>query len=187
MAGNAELSSPVRPKSFAETLQLRGRSGYAAKLQFLGLSVQNVQELRELERLNFESPWSAQSFHTSLDSVHNFSYAYTAKEQICCYLIAQLVSGDLEIFKLCVPQSLRRVGLGASLTRRVLSLAEENDATVAHLEVRASNIAAISLYRSAGFLPVGSRPGYYRDGEDAVLMQLLLGACGSSAELTKTR
>ena len=41
----------------------------------------------------------------------------------------------------------------------------------AHLEVRASNAAAIELYRSFGFVATGARPGYYSDDrEDAVIM-----------------
>jgi [ribosomal protein S18]-alanine N-acetyltransferase len=43
------------------------------------------------------------------------------------------------------------------------------------LEVRASNAAAIRLYRGAGFLETGNRRAYYRDPEeDAVLMSVTL-------------
>jgi ribosomal-protein-alanine N-acetyltransferase len=43
------------------------------------------------------------------------------------------------------------------------------------LEVRVSNQAAASLYRSFGFREVGIRPRYYADnGEDALLMDLEL-------------
>lgn len=42
------------------------------------------------------------------------------------------------------------------------------------LEVRASNEAALRLYDSLGFQRVGLRRRYYADGEDALLMTLLL-------------
>lgn len=42
------------------------------------------------------------------------------------------------------------------------------------LDVRASNDAALGLYYSLGFERVGLRKRYYSDGEDAVLMTLLL-------------
>jgi len=45
--------------------------------------------------------------------------------------------------------------------------------TLATLEVRRSNAAALELYRSFGFRPVGIRPNYYVDeGEDAIVMVL---------------
>jgi len=40
------------------------------------------------------------------------------------------------------------------------------------LEVRASNAAAQALYTAAGFVADGRRPGYYPDGEDALLWRL---------------
>ena len=41
------------------------------------------------------------------------------------------------------------------------------------LEVRASNEAALRLYRRAGFRAIGRRRGYYADPiEDAVLLRL---------------
>jgi ribosomal-protein-alanine N-acetyltransferase len=47
--------------------------------------------------------------------------------------------------------------------------------SVINLEVRHSNVPAISLYLKSGFRQVGERKGYYRDnGEDAVLMDRYL-------------
>jgi ribosomal-protein-alanine N-acetyltransferase len=40
------------------------------------------------------------------------------------------------------------------------------------LEVHAQNLAALGLYEQLGFLQVGRRPKYYRDGGDAVLFTL---------------
>ena len=41
------------------------------------------------------------------------------------------------------------------------------------LEVRESNIVAINMYRSFGFVEDGRRADYYKDnGEDAILMSL---------------
>lgn len=43
-------------------------------------------------------------------------------------------------------------------------------ASAATLGVRAGNTAARALYRRLGFTYEGPRPGYYPDGEDAVIM-----------------
>ncbi|NJL24447.1 MAG: GNAT family N-acetyltransferase [Calothrix sp. SM1_5_4] len=40
------------------------------------------------------------------------------------------------------------------------------------LEVHDRNEAAIGLYNSLGFMQVGRRPKYYRDGGDAILLTL---------------
>lgn len=47
-------------------------------------------------------------------------------------------------------------------------------ASLATLEVRTSNEAAQALYRQLGFEPVGLRRRYYKNGEDAVIMTLMM-------------
>ena len=62
-----------------------------------------------------------------------------------------------------------RALLGAALREETAS-----GARTALLEVRSSNLAGLAFYANAGFVAVGSRPRYYADGEDAVLMTRLL-------------
>ena len=50
-------------------------------------------------------------------------------------------------------------------------VALEKGAEKMALEVRASNVTAISLYQKLGFVRVGIRTGYYESVEDAVLME----------------
>ena len=50
-------------------------------------------------------------------------------------------------------------------------LAQEKQLSFLTLEVRASNLPAVSLYEKHGYTRVGVRPAYYRDPrEDAILM-----------------
>lgn len=57
-----------------------------------------------------------------------------------------------------------------------------SSAEVATLEVRASNEAAQQLYRSMGFETAGVKKQYYKNGEDALVMQLLLAQGRQGAE-----
>ena len=42
------------------------------------------------------------------------------------------------------------------------------------LEVRKSNVTAINLYKSLGFIIISKRKGYYKNGEDAWVMRKTL-------------
>jgi ribosomal-protein-alanine N-acetyltransferase len=53
----------------------------------------------------------------------------------------------------------------------LLDEARSRGCRAAFLEVRASNAAALGLYRGLGFIQTGIRSGYYSDGEDAVEMR----------------
>ncbi|MCC5952914.1 MAG: ribosomal protein S18-alanine N-acetyltransferase [Acidimicrobiia bacterium] len=72
---------------------------------------------------------------------------------------------------LAVDDVARRQGVGSRLLAVVVRRAIDRGATALTLEVRASNEAAIGLYRRFGFAPAGVRGGYYADnGEDALIM-----------------
>ena len=73
-------------------------------------------------------------------------------------------------------------GVGRRLLGRALVSLLIQGATVAKLEVRPSNEAAVTLYRSEGFEPARRVPRYYADGEDALVMLLDLENWGATAE-----
>jgi ribosomal-protein-alanine N-acetyltransferase len=90
------------------------------------------------------------------------------------FLLAWLLGGDLEILTVAVAPAQRRVGVGAALVEAATAEARSQRCERVLLEVRASNTAALALYRSAGFAEDGLRRGYYSDpSEDAVLMSLV--------------
>ncbi|GAI26839.1 unnamed protein product, partial [marine sediment metagenome] len=82
-----------------------------------------------------------------------------------------IMLAEAHIIAIAVRNDYRRIGIGEGLLISVIELATQLNADVVTLEVRASNIAAQSLYDRYGFHVVRRRPRYYSDNdEDAVLM-----------------
>ncbi len=87
------------------------------------------------------------------------------------YMCYWLVFDELRLMNLAVEPSMRRRGIASDLIRYMLSVGRESGAVRAVLEVRASNVAALSLYERVGFRQVALRRRYYTDPvEDAVLL-----------------
>ena len=81
------------------------------------------------------------------------------------------MADEAHITNVAVRERYRHQGIGELLLISIIDLAMELKARIITLEVRASNIAAQSLYRKYGFSQVGLRRGYYSDNrEDGVLM-----------------
>lgn len=74
------------------------------------------------------------------------------------------------VLRLAVAPSWRGRGLARCLVGELVEVAARCGHTALTLEVRASNRAALNLYRRLDFVPHGLRPGYYPDGEDAVIL-----------------
>lgn len=84
-----------------------------------------------------------------------------------------VVVDELEVDNLVVAASMRKQGVGLALLRAALQQGWQRGASLAFLEVRESNLAAITLYASVGFSAVGRRRAYYQDPlEDALTLRL---------------
>lgn len=78
--------------------------------------------------------------------------------------------GEREILNLAVAPALRRKGVARRLLDEVLQCGKG----AWYLEVRESNVAAIRLYQSSGFRPMGLRKNYYSEPcETGIVMKLL--------------
>lgn len=77
------------------------------------------------------------------------------------FALTRLVLDEAELLLLATRPEARRCGVGAALLRAATEEARTRGAKSLHLEVRAGN-DAVKLYRTAGFVKVGERRGYYR-------------------------
>ncbi|MDA2910112.1 ribosomal protein S18-alanine N-acetyltransferase [Nitrospiraceae bacterium AH_259_D15_M11_P09] len=151
----------------------------AARLRIEPATHQDLAPILRIEQASFSSPWTRKMFEADLS--HNpFGRFLTArldpdggarKGDLVGYMCYWLVFDELRLMNLAVEPSMRRQGIASDLIRHMLSVGRESGAVRAVLEVRASNVAARSLYERVGFRQVAVRRRYYTDPvEDAVLL-----------------
>ncbi len=93
-----------------------------------------------------------------------------------------VVDGDVQILKVGTDPAWRRRGIARELLARVAADARNLGAQTVSLEVRAHNAGAQALYAALGLASVGTRPHYYSDREDALIMQGELSALVGATE-----
>jgi ribosomal-protein-alanine N-acetyltransferase len=82
-----------------------------------------------------------------------------------------MIADEAHLTNIAVRQQYRGKGFGELLVIATIDLALGFEASFMTLEVRASNLAAQSLYQKYGFTQMGVRRGYYLDNrEDAIIM-----------------
>lgn len=89
------------------------------------------------------------------------------------YAVLRPVLDEAELLNIGVAAGQQRKGLGRAMLLEMLDMAREKNMFRVFLEVRPSNVAAIALYRSAGFREIGLRRDYYQNAsgsEDALVM-----------------
>jgi [ribosomal protein S18]-alanine N-acetyltransferase len=86
------------------------------------------------------------------------------------HAVVSAAGDDAELQRIAVDGAYRRRGLAGELLTAVESRAAADGATRLLLEVREDNTTAAAFYESRGFVEVGRRRGYYRDGAAAVVL-----------------
>lgn len=128
-------------------------------------------ELAAIHAEAFEHPWDAEAFRALLDSPGVWLGGDARG-----FVLIRAIADEAEILTIAVRPSARRQGLGKTLVEKAIVASAAAGAERMFLEVAESNAAAIALYRSCGFEPVGLRKNYYRraDGssEHAKVMAL---------------
>lgn len=133
----------------------------------------DVPELAQLEPRCFSDPWSAAGFREMLAAPYILGLIAQGRSKgLAGYLVARLIENEGEILNLAVDPERRRNGIGALLLESALKELIARGVEAVFLEVRVSNQAAINLYLSKGFRPIGQRNGYYRRPvEDALVLR----------------
>jgi [ribosomal protein S18]-alanine N-acetyltransferase len=135
----------------------------------------DLEQVVAIEEKSFSRPWTPEQFRDELRSPYAFPrVAVTPSGGVAGYLCPSLLLDEGEILDVAVSGEFRGKGIGRLLVLDALEFFRERGALRVYLEVRVSNQAAISLYRSLGFRDAGCRKRYYENGEDALLMDIIL-------------
>ncbi len=122
----------------------------------------------EANLTSFESndPLGAAPNQTASSRVH----VCVVSGEVLAVLQWRQVGPEAEIFDVAVDTAHRRQGIASLLMTSVLDLAKSGGAKEIFLEVRESNVAALSLYKKCGFSVVGRRSNFYRNPSEAALL-----------------
>lgn len=140
------------------------------------MSHDDLPQVSGIERKSYDFPWSHGVFRDCLLAGYG-CIVLDRDDAIAGYGILSVAAGEAHILNLCVDPDFRRLGYGDRLLDEILSRARAAGVREIFLEVRPSNLPALSLYRKKGFRQVANRRAYYqaRHGrEDAAVLSLVL-------------
>ena len=141
-------------------------------MTFRMMNVDDIDQVLEVERLSFTLPWSKEAFLNEL-TVNQYAVYIVIEDngKIAGYCGSWVVIDESHITNIAILPEYRGQKLGEALLRKMMEISISKGAIRMKLEVRVSNVVAISLYEILGFQKGGIRKRYYTDNhEDAYIM-----------------
>ena len=138
-------------------------------------TIEDAKEIFAIEMECFSVPWSLDSIEIELlNEDKKLYYVIEDANGVVGYAGAWLVYDEGQITNIAIRPSIRRQGFGAKLTSALIEECFKRGMHEIFLEVRISNLSALSLYRQLGFTVKGMRKNYYSEPkEDAYIMSLI--------------
>ena len=136
-------------------------------------TAQDVPGVTALEEAVFGADaWSAASVTEELTGPRR--HAWVAGDPVAGYAVSATAGDVVDLQRIAVAPAHRGGGVAHALMGALLDAARDDGASRVLLEVAADNEAALALYDRHGFAEIDRRPAYYRDGRDALVLQLEL-------------
>lgn len=135
------------------------------------MTARHIKAAAEIEKQCFVHPWSEQSLASEMQGENSiFLMAFEGEEPVG-YVGVSVIVDEGYMGNLAVLEKYRRQGVGRALMTELINRSKEQKLAFITLEVRPSNIPAVKLYESLGFIEAGRRKNYYKDpNEDALLL-----------------
>jgi ribosomal-protein-alanine N-acetyltransferase len=136
----------------------------------------DVDVILRIEQQVHAHPWTGGNFTDALKS-GNICKVYEDGKEVLGYTVLMPAVDEMQLLNISIAREYQRKGWGRKLLGAAVEIARGMTMRRMLLEVRTSNVAALGLYRVAGFSEIGLRRGYYladNGREDAIVMECLL-------------
>ncbi|EQB86648.1 ribosomal-protein-alanine N-acetyltransferase [Clostridium punense] len=140
-------------------------------LSITPMNEDNIVEVEAISKLSFPIPWSLDSLKKELENKYANYIVLKLGDKVVGFGGMWIIFDEAHITNIAVHPDYRGHGLGDILVENLLIICRQKKLVGITLEVRRSNIPAITLYEKHGFIVEGIRKQYYEDNkEDAYVM-----------------
>ena len=137
------------------------------------ITPKSLDEIVEIEKECFSLPYTKVMLESGLN-LPTFLGLVDVCEEYRGYVLATVVLDEANIDRVAVKVKYRGQKIAYNLIKSLESELTLKGVKRVLLEVRRSNIPAISLYSSLGYNKIAERKKYYENGEDALIFNKIL-------------
>lgn len=119
---------------------------------------------------DFVDAWDYKMLESGVNNRSLYGFVALDGKTPVGYITFSIAVDSSDIECVFVEEAFRRKGYANLLMQRAIDFLKEKKVVKILLEVRESNLSAISLYNKFGFEQISQRKKYYFDGENALVL-----------------
>ena len=134
------------------------------------IGAERSDEAAAVHAESFSFPWPPDDLEALLAGTSNYADgAFGRNSEMYGFIVSRVAADEAEVLTIAVKPKRRGLGIARRLLNANMEQLQIAGAKTWYLEVEAQNVAALALYKRAGFERVGERLSYYRkaDGDAA--------------------
>jgi ribosomal-protein-alanine N-acetyltransferase len=142
------------------------------------MQASDLARVLTIENDSYPYPWTHGNFIDAFSNEYESWIARDASGVLMGYFLLMPIVDEAHLLNITVRRDFQGQGLGRILLDEVVAVCRKMGMLSVMLEVRPTNVPAIRLYASYGFVQIGRRKNYYpaadNTREDAIVMRLML-------------
>ncbi|HOG74174.1 MAG TPA: ribosomal protein S18-alanine N-acetyltransferase [Methanofastidiosum sp.] len=131
----------------------------------------DIYTVLNLENQNFDYPYPPEIINFLYECYRDTFLVVENKEEVIGFVIGITQKDEGHILVIAIRDDYKKKGIGTFLMKKLMDIYEKNGIKKLKLEVRVSNVPAISMYKRLGFKITNRLVNYYENGEDGFLLK----------------
>jgi [ribosomal protein S18]-alanine N-acetyltransferase len=165
------VKNPSAPLYIADSAAIRKRT--EAEIVIREMKEEDLKEILKIEKDVFPNPWPYEFFLPHILSKTCIKVVAVLSGTIVGYMIGCEENSSFHLSNIAISKDYWRKGFGTKLLSFLLGeLSKKPHIKSCYLEHRTNNEGAFELYKSLGFTFKELKKDYYKEGEDAVVMEI---------------
>ena len=131
---------------------------------------EHLEQIQDILLTDFDEFWNAGVLKNELENPLSVYIVALNQGEVVGYAGLWQPDDEGHVTNIVTKKDKRRNNIGTLMLEEIINIAKNKNMKSITLEVNVNNNIAINLYKKYGFKEVGTRPKYYNNTDDAIIM-----------------
>ena len=131
---------------------------------------EHLEQIQDILLTDFDEFWNAGVLKNELENPLSIYIVALNQGEVVGYAGLWQPDDEGHVTNIVTKKDKRGNNIGTLMLEEIINIAKEKNMKSITLEVNVNNNIAINLYKKYGFKEVGTRPKYYNNTDDAIIM-----------------